>query len=72
MGAVFHTYCAGELGWTEGSIDLIVTKRSYGEGVELAYHSASDAPAIAFLNRDNVRRLRDCPDDALSAMDSAA
>nr|BFE64979.1 hypothetical protein GCM10020063_095050 [Dactylosporangium thailandense] len=70
-GAGFHAHCAGEVRWSEGSIVLVVTRRGDDDGVEIAYHAAGEAPAIAFLGKRDTRRLRDGLDAALRSLGAA-
>ncbi|WP_344615946.1 hypothetical protein [Dactylosporangium salmoneum] len=61
----------GELHWKEGGLVLVVTQRGEAAGVEMAYHAAGEAPAIAFLDKAVMRRLRDSLDEALRALAAA-
>lgn len=70
-GVTFHARCAGEVRWTRGSVVVVVTQREGSDGVELAYHAAGKAPAIAFLNQADVRQLRDSLNGALNALGAA-
>jgi nucleoside 2-deoxyribosyltransferase len=70
-GAIFHAHCAGEVQWTESSLAVEVNRCGDGDLVELGYHVDHGAPAIAFLNNADVRRLRDCLTNVLGALDAA-